>query len=348
MASDPRLSDPERWLGGPRPPHPARPVAAVAPQGVPGIRGGLHTILRRVFGARPPTRHHGDADPGLFGPGSASWRVIGEPAAIAGGIRALLLQTLHPLAMAGVAGHSRYRDDPLGRLRRTSLYVTTSTFGTLDEVLEVARTVRRVHRPVQGTAPDGRRYAAADPRLLTWVSVALTSSFLAADRLWSPRPVTGADADAFVAEQSRFGALLDPDVDIDEIAADPGARTALQRGALQLPLLELLPGSVAELTAVLCGFEDDLAAGAQAREAVRFLSWPPLPPLLRVAYLWLFAGAAGSLPPDHRRMLGLPGGRLAGRLAVLHTSSAVTLLRASGGRSPAYRAAAARVAPAGT
>jgi uncharacterized protein (DUF2236 family) len=329
------------WLGGPRPPHPIAPVVTLAPEGLPGIRRGIHRAMRQVFGERPATAN-ADPDPGLCGPASPSWRIIGEPAAIAGGVRALLLQTLHPLAMAGVAGHSRYREDPLARLRSTATWVTTATFGTTAQVLEAARAVRRAHRAVHGRAPDGRHYSASDVALLTWVSIALTSSFLAADHLWAPQPVSDADADRFVAEQSRLAALLDERVDLDALGRAPDAADALRAGQVDLPLLADLPHSVEDLIARLNSFVPDLAAGEQARDAIRFLRWPPLRAAVRAAYLPLFAGAAGSLAGWQRRMLGLPAGRVAAAAAVANAAAVLTTLRSAGGRSPAYQAARRR------
>ena len=333
----------DEWLGGRRPPHPVAPVVALAPDGLPGLRGGVQRALRRVFGARP-TLGDADPDPGLCGPGSPSWRIIAEPAAIAGGVRALVLQTLHPLAMAGVAAHSRYRADPLARLRSTSAWVTTSTFGTTAQVLEAARAVRRAHRAVHGTAPDGRPYRASDPALLTWVSVALTSSFLAADRLWAPRPVPQPDADRFVAEQSRLAALLDERVDLDALRRAPDAGDALRAGRVDLPLLAELPGTVDDLIATLDRFAPDLRGGVQTRDAVRFLRWPPLPAAVRAAYLPLFAGAVGSLPAWQRRTVGLPTAGVAAAAAVANTAVVLGALRSASGRSPAYLAARRRTA----
>jgi uncharacterized protein (DUF2236 family) len=299
--------------------------------------------MRRVFGTRRPSPD-GDHDPGLCGPDSPSWQIIAEPAAIAGGVRALLLQTLHPLAMAGVAGHSRYREDPLARLQSTSAWVTTSTFGTTAEVLHAAQAVRRAHRVVRGTAPDGRPYRAGDPTLLAWVSLALTSSFLAADRLWSPHPVDEPSADRFVAEQSRLAALLDERVPLAPLLRDPEAGARLRADDVALPLQRELPDTVADMVDALEAFAPELAVGQQAHDAVRFLRWPPLPPSVRAAYLPLFAGAAGSLPRSQRRMLGLSAGRLAARVAVANAGNLLGVLRSAVGRSPAYTLASARVA----
>lgn len=320
------------------------PLADLVPGGIPGLREGLRRLLGRVFepppGIRGPVEDPGD--PGLCGPGSASWQLLGEPDSLVGGIRALVLQSMHPAAVAGVADHSRFREDPLGRLRSTAAYVTTSTFGSRRRALTAVARVRHVHATVTGTTPGGRPYRADDPHLLAWVQIALTSSFLAADRLWAPHPLSGGDADRFVAEQSRIAALLDPRVDLGAV------RAHLRRGGglaeVRLPMMGTeLPASVAGLVATLERFAAELSVGARAREVIRFLRLPPLSPALRVAYLWLFTGAAGSLSCDQRRRLGLPSGRLAGVAGVANTAGAVALLRGVSGRSAAVRAAQRRV-----
>lgn len=302
--------------------------------------------LRRLFGPPSFDPATGVGDPGLCGPGSASWRVIGEPAAIAGGLRALLLQVAHPLAMAGVADHSAFQTDPLGRLHRTSAYVTASTFGATPEALRVAQQVRRVHPHVHGTAPDGRPYRADDPRLLTWVGVALTSSFLVAHRTWAPQPLTPEQGDAFVREQSRISALLDPAVDVDGLLADPTAQAELRAGRVALPMFDegILPRSEAELTAVLDDFAPELAVNDQGRAALRFLRWPPLPMAVRTAYLVLYAGAVGSLAPRERRALELDLPRPAARAAVLQAKMLLAGMRAATGPSPNVAAARRRAA----
>lgn len=301
--------------------------------------------LNHVFGPPPfdPERHAGD--PGLFGPGSASWRVIGEPAAIVGGVRALLVQLLHPLAMAGVADHSGFRNDPIGRLQRTSAYVVTTTFGATDEVLRVARLVRRTHATVAGVAPDGRPYRADDPHLLAWIQAALTSSFLATDRDYGTDPVDGQAADAFVAEQSYAAALLDPRVDVDAIAADPEARAALRARALPLPMVEKgrLPRTVDGLTEQLAAYEAELTVNEQGREGLRFLLWPDLAPAVRAAYLPMLGGAVASLHHAQRRLLGLPTSSALLWPLRANTRALLSTFRIVVGPSPSGRAATRRV-----
>jgi len=218
-------------------------------------------------------------DPGLFGPDSITWRVHADPAMFIGGLRALLIQTFHPLTMAGVADHSEYRRDPLGRFQRTVQYVGITTYGTTAEAERMIRAVRRVHGRVVGTAPDGRRYAANDPHLLDWVHLTEVESFLGAYQRYSTRPLDAEDADRYVAEMALLGQLI---------------------GAEQPPT------SVAEMQAAMARFRPELHIGRQARDAVRFLLVPPFPLVARPAY-GIVAGAAVSLLPSWaRRMLWLP------------------------------------------
>lgn len=309
-------------------------------QGLPLAGRVIRSGLARAFGPAPFDPRSAPGDPGLLGPGSASWDVIAEPAAIVGGIRALLVQLLHPLAMAGVADHSRFRDDALGRLQRTSAYVTATAFGSTAEALAAIRLVRRVHQRAVGVAPDGRPYRADDPRLLAWVSVALTSSFLATDRAYAGRRLQPNRADDFVAEQSYIGALLDPRVDLDAITGE-----ALRRRDVTLPLIAdgELPTTVAQLDATLQRFAPEWGLNEQGREALRFLLWPGVPAALRVAYLPLLAGAVASLQPRQRAVLGLRMGPAAAALRV-QTRATIAAMRAAVGVSPSLQAAQRRAA----
>jgi uncharacterized protein (DUF2236 family) len=120
-------------------------------------------------------------DPGLFGPDSAAWQVHSDfTAMLIGGVSALLLQMLHPLALAGVWDHSSFQSDMLGRLRRTAQFIAGTTFGSRADAERLIALVRRIHLGVSGTAPDGRSYRASDPALLSWVHAAEVSSFLEA------------------------------------------------------------------------------------------------------------------------------------------------------------------------
>src|SRR3978361_882106 len=125
-----------------------------------------------------------------------------------GGLRALLLQSLHPLAMAGVAEHSDYRGDPWGRLPRPSTFLAVTTFGTADDAQRAVDRVRGIHQRVRGTAPDGRPYHATDPHLLEWVHIAKLHRFLLAHRMYGARPFDQRARDDYVADTARVAEAL--------------------------------------------------------------------------------------------------------------------------------------------
>jgi len=266
------------------------------------VRGQLGRGVRRMFaGDRPPVRDLSrpvQGDPGLFGPDSVTWRVHADASMFVGGLRALLLQMLHPLAMAGVADHSDYRHHPDHRLARTALYVATTTYGTTAQAEQAVATVRRVHEKVVGTAPDGRPYDASDPHLIAWVHHAEVDSFLRAYQRYGSEELTAEEADRYVAEMAVLCELL---------GGEPAAR------------------SVAELRAYFTTVQPELRAGAQARDAVRWLMVPPLPLAARPAYAVIAPAALGLLPGWAQRELWLP--MLPGVDPVLVRPAARVLLR---------------------
>lgn len=150
-------------------------------------------------------------DPGLFGPQAVCWRVHGDfPSMLIGGVCALMLQMLHPRVLAGVWDHSNFRQDMLGRLRRTGQFISGTTFGSTRDANWLIDKVRNIHLQVTGTAPDGTAYAASDPQLLTWVHVAEVSSFLAAHLRYLNPDLSLEDQDRYYAETAivaeRLGA----------------------------------------------------------------------------------------------------------------------------------------------
>ncbi|NVK42187.1 MAG: DUF2236 domain-containing protein [Oceanospirillaceae bacterium] len=152
---------------------------------------------------------HPKGDPGLFGPDSACWRVHGDfPSMLCGGISALMLQMLHPLALAGVWDHSRFRDDMIGRLRRTSQFIAGTTFAPAADARHLIERVRRIHDDVHGIAPDGRHYSANDPDLLTWVHVAEVSCFLKAHLRYCNTLLSGAEQDRYYDEVALIAESL--------------------------------------------------------------------------------------------------------------------------------------------
>ncbi|MET3961431.1 uncharacterized protein (DUF2236 family) [Marmoricola sp. OAE513] len=248
------------------------------------VRRGLGQTLRaKVAGDDAPAKAAeiwGTPGERWFAPGDPIWTVHSDASMFVGGIRALLLQSLHPLAMAGVAGHSGYRSDPWGRLERTSGYLASTTFGTIEYAEETIAQVRRIHARIRGKAPDGRPYAASDPHLLDWVHLAEVDSFLTAYQRFGPAPLSPADADTYVRQSG-------------EVAARLGATTP--------------PTTVAELQERLDAFRPELESTAASRDVARFLLLsPPLPLAARPGYGMLVAGAITSLPGWARRELRLP------------------------------------------
>lgn len=218
-------------------------------------------------------------DPGLFGPASVAWRVHAESSMLIGGLRALLLQTLHPLTMAGVADHSDYRRDPWGRLHRTGQFIGATTYGNTDTAEHLIARVRSVHNRVVGIAPDGRPYAANDPHLLLWVHMTEIDSFLAAYDRYAPGRITNDERDRYIAEMA-------------EVATRLGATG--------------VPTDRAGLTEAMTSYQSECEFGAQAREAVRFLLMPPMPFMAKGPYGLISAASVGLLPSWARRMLRLP------------------------------------------
>lgn len=150
---------------------------------------------------------HGD--PGLFGPDSATWRVHADfPGMLAGGLAALMLQTLHPLALAGVWDHSNFRDDLVGRLRRTTSFVSGTTYAPGGQAQALIERVRHIHAQVNGVGEDGRAYAADDPDLLTWVHVTEAYSFLQGYRRYSHIALPTGAADRYYDEARRVAEAL--------------------------------------------------------------------------------------------------------------------------------------------
>lgn len=248
------------------------------------IRGSLgDAIFARVAGDEGPARreriHHAPG-PRRFGPESAIWRVHADASMFPGGIRALLLQSLHPLAMAAVDQHSGFRGDPWGRLNRTSAFLAETTFGRIEDADRAIAVVRAVHDRIEGVAPDGRPYRASDPRLLLWVHVAEVDSFLRAHDRYGAEPLDAAGRDEYVAQTAVVGRAL---------------------GA------EGVPTTVAELDEAMASFRPELASTPAARRTARFLLVrPPVPLALRGPYSLIAAAGVGLMPRWTRWPLRLP------------------------------------------
>lgn len=215
-----------------------------------------------------------------FAPEDAIWRVHADTAMFVGGIRALLLEALHPVAMLAVSEHSGYRGDPWGRLQRTSTFMATTTYGAARDAERAVRIVRAIHGRVSGVSADGRPYRADDPDLLLWIHAAGTDSFLKCHQEFGAEPLDAADADAFVAQTGQVAARLG--------VVDP-------------------PQTTADLDAVIEGYRPVLTGSEPAREATELLLYdPPLAGPARLGYRVLAAGAVSTLPPWARTQLRLP------------------------------------------
>ncbi|MFI9155881.1 oxygenase MpaB family protein [Streptomyces sp. NPDC053367] len=258
-------------------------------------------ILSRVAGPEGPAnraRIHGTPGPRWFGPDRPVRRVHGDAAMFTGGLAALLLQSLHPLAMAAVAGHSGFRGDPWGRLQRTSTFLAVTTYGPADSAQEACDQVRAVHESVRGRASDGRAYLASDPHLLCWVHIAEVDCFLRAHQRYGAHPLDDAGCDGYVADMARIATALG--------VPDP-------------------PRDQAGLARCLAAFRGELRATPEARDTARFLLLrPPIPPPARLPYAVVAANAVSLLPAWASRELRLPRISLAEDLLVRPLGTAVT------------------------
>lgn len=220
-------------------------------------------------------------DPGLFGPDAACWKVHGDfSSMMIGGIGALLLQMLHPLALAGVWDHSNFRDDLLGRLRRTGQFISATTYGPLADAERLIERVRRIHESVIGQLPDGTPYSASDPDLLTWVHVAEVSSFLKSYLRYLNPDLPGSEQDRYYSE-------------IALVAERLGARA--------------VPHNRQQIAAYLEAMRPRLRCDERTREVVRILFNAPAPSTLARPFGALMLRAGAELLPEWAgSMLDLP------------------------------------------
>ena len=218
-------------------------------------------------------------DPGLFGPDSVTWRIHADfPGMLSGGLCALMLQTLHPLALAGVWDHSNFRGDLVGRLRRTTAFVAGTTYAGNAQAEQLIARVAHIHTQVRGVAADGRAYAADDPKLLTWVHLTEAYGFLHGYRRYC-RVVPAAIADRYYAEVRRVAERL-------------GARD--------------VPASEVEVAEYFRRVRGELSFDTRSREVLAILAHIRLPvPAAGLSRdLFLSAGTA-LLPPWAQAMLEL-------------------------------------------
>jgi uncharacterized protein (DUF2236 family) len=226
------------------------------------------------------------ADAGFFGPGSVTWRVstdLGRPVA---GLRALMLQALHPLAMAGVDQHSNWRADPVGRLAATSGYLATITFGDRAAAEQAAARVRRIHEHITGTDTiTGQRYEASDPALLLWVHATLVESGIVAAGMFGT-PLPAPDADRYVAEMAAAA----------ELVGVPAGQ---------------VPASLSDLDSYLTASRPVLRCTPAAAESMAYLLDPPgLDEDIAEIWADIREGVVATLPSWAQDMYGYPAGPL--------------------------------------
>ncbi|MDQ4490027.1 oxygenase MpaB family protein [Sinomonas sp. ASV486] len=295
--------------------------------------GPLRTRLRLTFAGQSESvpawetaLEEGD-DAGFFAPDSAVWAVHSSMSPIAGGIRALLTQALHPGVLAGVADHSDYRTDPLARLAGTIRWIFTVTYGDTTAARRACAYVRRRHEPVEGDYVSGSgkhlHYSANDPALAEWVHIAFTDAFLRTyEALHGPVP---GGADAYVGGWALAGELMG-------VADPPRTEAALQSR------IEAFDAA------------GQLAGGPRVAEVVAFLRRPPLDPLLKPGYAMLFGAVLETMPQRHLDLLGLSRPRL-GPMPLPATPAAKATLavvgRALGPIGPSQAAARRRLARLG-
>lgn len=281
----------------------------------PAAAAALRPLRPRPEASGQRERRARRGDPGWFGPDSVAWKVQADASMFVAGIAAFALQTLHPLALAGVADHSSFASDFLGRTQRTGEFVQGVVYGTSAEAARRCATVRAVHTRVVGTAPDGRAYDANAPDLLEWVHLAEYLTIAAAYRRFGTYPLSVEELDRYVDEVAVVGSAVG--------VVEP-------------------PHSWAELDAALQRFRPALAVGEQAAAALRFLRRPAgLPAAAWPAWRVAWAGAMACLPPSARRLMHLGRPRPAELVACRSLVRAISTLL---GPSPALLAARARLA----
>lgn len=210
-------------------------------------------------------------DAGMFGPASVTWRIHADfPGMMAGGVAALMLQTLHPLALAGVWDHSTFRTDILGRLRRTTAFVAGTTYAPKSEAERLIAMVRNIHRKVRGVAPDGRRYSATNPALLTWVHCTEVASFLAGYEFYRGLRLPAAIKDHYYQETALVARAL-------------GARA--------------VPASSAAMDAYFERIQSELEFSTRSQAVLDALAAIRLPIPLAASARGVFLGAGAALLP---------------------------------------------------
>ncbi len=239
----------------------------------------LFHLVAGPDGKAAQDRIHGAHGPRWFSRDSAIAHVHGDTSVYIGGLRALMMQSLHPVAMYAVAQHSGYKGDMWGRLARTSTFLATTTFGAATEAEQAVAVVNAIHQRVRGTLPDGTAYVASDPHLLAWIHLAEIDSFLSAHQKYGAAPLDAAGCDAYVADSATVARKLG--------VLDP-------------------PTSVAALRAAMAAYRPELRGTPEAVDALDHVrNHPPLSRPARPGFLVLWEAAVELMPAWSRAELGL-------------------------------------------
>lgn len=264
----------------------------------------VREVTARLVGDGSTAVRSADAGTPWLPPDSPVRQVHGDVAMLIGGLRALLLQSLHPVAMQAVSDHSGYRSDPWGRFQRTARFIGATTYGSVDRAEQQIDLVRRIHRRVTGRMPDGTPYRADDPDLLLWIHVAQADSFLTANQAFGRNRLAPERIDRYLADF---------------------ARTVEALGVVDAPRTRK------RLSELLAGFRPQLHGSEPAADAARMLLWdPPISGAPRAGYRVLAAGAVSILPAWARSELGLPSTVIMDRMLLRPAATAlmITLDRA--------------------
>jgi uncharacterized protein (DUF2236 family) len=245
------------------------------------LRQRVNRSIRGAIGLTkdPPTRCN-DPDEAYFAVDGVARIIHADlPPMLIGGLASLFIQMLHPHTMAGVADHSRYREDPLGRLRQTADFIGFTTFGSRAEAFSSIERVLAVHQAVRGTADDGAMYFANDPHLLAWVHAAETSMFLTGYQRYGRQHLSDVQADAYVREMAN-------------LARDLGMTAP--------------PESVAELNAAILTFRPELRLSDEGAVARDFVASGVVRGVQQKSIYWLLVRSSyGLMTPWQRELLGV-------------------------------------------
>jgi uncharacterized protein (DUF2236 family) len=244
----------------------------------------LHVIGERVRGITGSTASlddfaHPKGDAGLFGPDSVAWQVHADfTAMMVGGLSSLIVQSLHPRALAAVWDHSDFRHKLKERLGRTAYFVAATTYGSEAMALSAIRRVNTIHANIKGIDLQGQPYIANEPELIRWVHLVEATSFLAAYQHLAKQPLSAQACDQYISEMTRVGHLL---------------------GAVDLPL------TYAATQTELLGFADKLSFDARAQEILQIIQAYPVDVLDKPWMALVLACAFDVMPPWVLNLMGL-------------------------------------------